>query len=310
MIRESLTGESRHGMVVVTAGVGYAFQRRLTAGDYSLHQDAGYGSAPGWVRLVRRGDRFEAFRSSDRSSWTAIGAYTIAMGATVYVGLAVTSHNADLLTTAVIDQVVVNGGAAPDPGLPPDPGNARPIVTMTSPTAGATFMAPATITLTADAVDPDGEYRPRRVFCGRPTCCYLVLAAPYTLNWTNVPAGTYTLMAVAYDSAGAITTSVPVTVSVSASALPPPIAVVFTASSDHAIVISYLLKIFPAGVDPNTTSPVAMSDLGKPAPDANNDITVERRTFFSNLAPGDYSATVTAISAGGESSSAAVSFVR
>ena len=116
MIRESLTGESRHGMVVVTAGVGYAFQRRLTAGDYSLHQDAGYRSAPGSVRLVRRGYRFEAFRSSDGSSWTAIGADTIAMGATVYVGLAVTSHNADLLTTAVIDQVVVNGGAAPDPG--------------------------------------------------------------------------------------------------------------------------------------------------------------------------------------------------
>src|SRR4029434_10898214 len=124
-------------------------------------------------------------------------------------------------------QVVVTGGSAPDQG------NAGPNVTVTSPTAGATFMAPATITLTADAVDPDGEIARVEFFAGSQRIA-TALAAPYTLNWTNVQAGTYTLTAVAYDGSGASTTSAPVTVSVSAIVLPAPTAVVFTASSDHA----------------------------------------------------------------------------
>jgi hypothetical protein len=137
MFRESLTGESRHGFVALTPEMGFAFQRRLAPGDYSQHLYGGDGSAPGWVRLVRRGDRFEAFRSSDGSSWTSIGADTIVMGATVYVGLAVTSHDPGQLTTAVIDQVVVNRSSSQEQQ------NTAPL---TSPTAGAAYMAPATIT--------------------------------------------------------------------------------------------------------------------------------------------------------------------
>ena len=39
-------------------------------------------------------------------------------------------------------------------------------------------------------------------------------AGPYTVNWANVPAGTYTLTAVATDNDGGTTTSAPVTVTV------------------------------------------------------------------------------------------------
>jgi hypothetical protein len=60
----------------------------------------------------------------------------------------------------------------------------------------------------------------------------------------------------------------------------------------------------------STGTPVATSDLGKPAPDANNDVMVNRLAFFDSLAPCNYIATVTAISAGGETRSAAVAFVR
>jgi hypothetical protein len=55
---------------------------------------------------------------------------------------------------------------------------------------------------------------------------------------------------------------------------------------------------------------VATSDLGKPAPAANNDITVDRATFFSGLAPGNYVATVTAAGPGGRTRSASVTFTR
>ena len=240
MFRESLTGESRHGFVAVTAAAGYAFQRRLAPGDYSQHLSGGDGSAPGWIRLRRHGDRFEAFRSSDGSSWTSIGADTITMGATVYVGLAVTSHDPGQVTTAVIDQVVVNGSSTPEEG------NRPPIVTLTSPSAGAAYAAPATITLSADAVDPDGEIARVEFFAGS-ELVGTEGAAPYTLNWTGVQAGTYALTAVAYDVSGASARSAPVTVTVSpAVTVSAPRAVAFTASADHASVTSYVLNIFAA----------------------------------------------------------------
>ena len=73
---------------------------------------------------------------------------------------------------------------------------------------------------------------------------------------------------------------------------------------------NYLLKVFPQGANPETATPVATSDLGKPTPAGNNDITVDRASFFAGLPSGNYIATVTAIGPGGQTRSASVSFVR
>jgi hypothetical protein len=87
---------------------------------------------------------------------------------------------------------------------------------------------------------------------------------------------------------------------------------VFTASADHATnVTSYRLSVYTAGSNTATATPVATSDLGKPTPAANNDITVDRAAFFSALAPGSYVAVVTAIGPGGQTpSSPPVAFTR
>jgi Domain of unknown function (DUF4082)/PASTA domain len=87
-----------------------------------------------------------------------------------------------------------------------------------------------------------------------------------------------------------------------------PITVVFHASTDHATVVSYLLEVFANGSDPNTATPLASSDLGKPAPDGSGDITVDRTTFFNALAPGTYLVTVSSIGPGGPGRSTAVTF--
>jgi hypothetical protein len=79
------------------------------------------------------------------------------------------------------------------------------------------------------------------------------------------------------------------------------VSILFRASADHATVTSYLLEVFADGSDPNTASPIASSDLGKPAVDANGDITVDRSTFFNALAPGRYLVTVSSIGPGGSS---------
>jgi hypothetical protein len=52
------------------------------------------------------------------------------------------------------------------------------------------------------------------------------------------------------------------------------------------------------------------SDLGKPTPDSNNEIIVDRTTFLNNLAPGNYWITVASVNAAGKSRSPAISFTR
>lgn len=120
MIRETLQSNSTHAMVVVTPGNGVAFQRRITTGGASTHT-GGSGSAPYWVRLVRNGNVFTGYRSSDGVSWNQVGSVTISMTANVFVGLPLTSHNNNTLSTATFTDVSVNG--LPLPWLTADIGS-------------------------------------------------------------------------------------------------------------------------------------------------------------------------------------------
>jgi hypothetical protein len=139
-----------------------------------------------------------------------------------------------------------------------------------------------------------------------------VTTSPFSFTWRNVPAGSYTLQAIAYDAAGASATSAVVTVTVAVEAIAAPRLVVFSASADHntTAVTSYVLEIFASGDDPATWTPVASSDLGQPEADANGEISVERAAFFSGLAPGSYIATVGAVGPGGQGRSAPAAFIR
>ena len=49
-------------------------------------------TAPNWVKLERLGTTINAYASSDGTTWTLVGSDTIGMTASVYVGLAVSSH--------------------------------------------------------------------------------------------------------------------------------------------------------------------------------------------------------------------------
>jgi chitinase len=133
-------------------------------------------------------------------------------------------------------------------------------------------------------------------------------STPYTFLWSSVAAGTYSIRAVAYDSGNATGTSANSTITIAPGA---PTAVAFQASADHAtLVTSYELRIFSDGADPSVAEPLAISNMGKPAPDAAGDITVDRAAFFSSLAPGNYVAAIAAIGTGGSSISVGVPFTR
>jgi hypothetical protein len=95
-------------------------------------------------------------------------------------------------------------------GTPP---NTPPTVSLTSPADGATFTAPATINLAATASDVDGTIARVEFYSGT-TLLGTDTTAPYAFTWSNVPAGTYSLRAVAIDNGNATGQSATVTVTV------------------------------------------------------------------------------------------------
>jgi Bacterial Ig domain/NHL repeat/Kelch motif len=101
-----------------------------------------------------------------------------------------------------------------DPGI-----NASPAlsVNLTSPLSGATFNQGTNLTLTATASDSDGSVTNVSFFSAA-TLLGNVTSAPYSLIWSNLSVGTYSLTAQATDNQGATTTSAPVQITVLAGA--------------------------------------------------------------------------------------------
>ncbi len=111
MLRESLEGHSRHASIFVTPTQGVAFQRRTEPGGATSHTYGSTATSPQWLKLERRGSLVAAYESPDGQSWTLVGSDMLATGASLYVGIAVTSHNAWAATTALVTDVSVTTAA-------------------------------------------------------------------------------------------------------------------------------------------------------------------------------------------------------
>jgi regulation of enolase protein 1 (concanavalin A-like superfamily) len=226
MIRETLSGGSRHVSALVTPGNGYVFNRRAVAGEMGQQSPGGAGAAPGWLRVVRLGTRFEAFRSVDGLVWTSIGFEDIPMSPSVFVGLVVSSHNSRSLETATFDSVQI--------GPPASEGNRMPVVSLESPGMNETFVAPADIAVAASASDPEGRLS-RVDFFADATLIGTATSSPYSVRWSSVPRGSYSLTAVARDADGATSTSAPVPITVTDPNQPPTVALTAPASGSTFI---------------------------------------------------------------------------
>jgi hypothetical protein len=107
MIRETLTPGSAQAFMLVSPGKGLAFQRRDATGGLSVNTAGAFAKAPYWVRLDRVGNTITAYQSVDGTNWTLVGADTIPMASSVYIGLGVGSHTTATAATATFDHVVV-----------------------------------------------------------------------------------------------------------------------------------------------------------------------------------------------------------
>jgi len=116
MIRQDLADSSTFVYFIqsFSSGVSLGWRPTPAAACGSVTQ-AGI-VAPQWVKLTRKGDVFTAQYSADGATWTdlknadgTIASTTVAMTNPVYVGLAVTSHNVNATTTAVMSGVATTG---------------------------------------------------------------------------------------------------------------------------------------------------------------------------------------------------------
>jgi len=114
MAREALTNDSMNAFILRSPVGGQnriSFQHRVTNGAASASVNAnGFTDSHYWLRLVRSGDVFSGYWASDvggtPGSWSQMGTnITVDMSAQVYVGLAVTAHNAAELTSCTFDKL-------------------------------------------------------------------------------------------------------------------------------------------------------------------------------------------------------------
>jgi hypothetical protein len=142
--------------------------------------------------------------------------------------------------------VAANNGDGPGPST-----NHPPTVQISSPSNGASFLAPANIFIAAQAQDLDGYLSLQTVefFAGtnslgiRTNLPTMDPIGPFRLTWTNVPAGTHTLTAVATDDQGATGVSAPVQVRVY-----PALPVVTIQATDPRASEPGILAVVDAGI--------------------------------------------------------------
>jgi hypothetical protein len=123
MIRETLDPTSKHAFMAVspnpTHGLAFQYRDGIDAADSDSEHGVDNQTSPYWVKVVRKGNVFTGYHSPDGITWTmkdpsgtetdASNPVTITMASNVYIGLALTSHENDVLCMAQFSNVSTGG---------------------------------------------------------------------------------------------------------------------------------------------------------------------------------------------------------
>jgi hypothetical protein len=143
MIRQDSSAGSAHAMMIVTPGNGTDFEWRAAAGGFTTHTFGPAATAPYWIAVVRTGGTLTGYVSPDGATWTRVDAEPVALTDPVYIGLAVTSHNNAVTSTATFDNVAVGPVTL---GLPPTTTTTTTSTTTTRPSTTSTTTTSTTTT--------------------------------------------------------------------------------------------------------------------------------------------------------------------
>lgn len=189
MLRESLAPGARD-IFIGWRGDGSIERIRRNTADTACTSNVGAVVTAPWVRIRRDGDVLTTFYSPDGVTWTPHGStQTIAMGTTVYVGLAASSNAATLVGESSVDNLTFQADDYDQDGLPDawemsNFGNLNATATGDSDGDGMTNYQE----FLAGTNPKDGASRLAATLA-RPNA-----AAPFTVTWPSVPGKQYTIL--------------------------------------------------------------------------------------------------------------------
>lgn len=293
-------------VAVVADDTGVVLVARGGIGQAAIRSRLSTNVAPIFLQMDRKGSMLTVSYSLDGVAWTSAATIGVSFGADLYAGLAVAAGPNGGPAAAAFDRLSLISVAA----------NVPPVVSLTGPVNGQTFVAGTGIALSANASDPD-DVVTQVDFLVNGTKVASDSASPYAATWTPSTTGTYVVKAVATDSDGASVTSTAATVTVVVSApVPPPSGtdlsgtgpwqLQFGASLDNATLDHYQLEIYALAGG----LPVVSKNIGKPVMDAQGNCTVDVNALVQALPAGSYSALVRSVAAIGATASIPYSFTR
>jgi hypothetical protein len=109
MFRERLDPGAVHVILDVKPDGGIELMTRHTAGESTFYVAGAIASSTPWLKLVRSGTLFTGYHSADGATWTEVGSVDLPEFAPAFLaGLAVTSHDVDVLNSSTFDHVAVS----------------------------------------------------------------------------------------------------------------------------------------------------------------------------------------------------------
>ena len=105
MMRENLNPEARNVFMGLTAGQGGVMQWRASYRGDTMLVPARDVSLPHWVKLKRDGDFFSAYISRGGRYWRKVDTVKLSLPADIFVGLAVSGNQPQVLNTSTMDVV-------------------------------------------------------------------------------------------------------------------------------------------------------------------------------------------------------------
>ncbi|MBI3880948.1 MAG: hypothetical protein HY301_12930 [Verrucomicrobia bacterium] len=169
-----------------------------------------------------------------------------------------------------------------------------PTVALTSPSNAPVFRAPANVLLAANTADTDGNVVKVDFFRNALFIASVLTNGPtFQYLWQNVPAGTYTLTAVATDNSGLSTTSSPVVITASV----PPVVLITNPLPAALLALSTNVPLGVSASDPDgSVTQVQYFDGLTPIVIAN---TPPFSAIWSNATAGAHTLTATATDSSG-----------
>ncbi|MEL6191566.1 MAG: NPCBM/NEW2 domain-containing protein [Bacteroidota bacterium] len=123
MIRRNQNANIKNVLIGLSASNGAILQYRTTNGGSTSFSGNGSEGLPNWLRLVRIGNKVTGYVSSNGSSWNRLGPEITLGAANMRIGLAVSSHDAGELASAVFSDIQLNTSTISYPGFVINPEN-------------------------------------------------------------------------------------------------------------------------------------------------------------------------------------------